>query len=103
MKNENLILYKKERLLKRSIDSDTTILSQDFIDFEKFIGLMELWTWEKIMASSIVLLSEDVGAMSKDEQIEFVFKKMNTVRDPKVTYQISGDHIFINFGFSTSE
>lgn len=95
--NDNEKLMKKEKLLRRPVESDTQILMQDLIDFGRCIGLMELWIWEGITASSVIFLLEDVAGLSKDEQIDLAFGK--TPRDPKTTYQVNGDYVYINYGF----
>jgi hypothetical protein len=92
-------MTKEQKLLNRPVDKDTEVILEDLVSFDQFPGLMELWKWDNITASSIILLQEDVKGMKENEIINFVFEKMKQPVDPQTTFKISGDYVYINFGF----
>lgn len=95
-------MTKEEKLMKRPVDDETTVLMEDLVNFDQFIGLMELWRWDGITASSVVLLQEDVAHLDQAELINFVFSKMKMPVDPHATFRIHLEYVYINFDFKVS-
>lgn len=91
---------KEKKLLERPVESDTKIIANAMLDFGDFKALYEKWVWDGVMASSVICLKEDVQDRSQQELIEFLFTTMKLPIDPQATYKVSGDYIFLNFGFS---
>lgn len=92
-------MTKEQKLMNRPVEEETTVLMEDLVNFDQFIGLMELWRWDGITASSIVLLQEDVVDFNQEDLIKFVFSKMKMPIDPHATFRIHLDYVYINFDF----
>jgi hypothetical protein len=95
-------MTKEQKLMNRPVEEETTVLMEDLVNFDQFIGLMELWRWDGITASSIVLLLEDVAGFDQAELINLVFSKMKRPVDPNATFSIHLDYVYINYDFKVS-
>jgi hypothetical protein len=96
-------MTKEERLLKRPRDENTRILAEHIVDFGAFKGLMELWQWGGICATSIILLNEDVRGQDREALIASLFHALGTPVDPQVTFQHSDDYLYVNFAFKVKD
>lgn len=94
---------KNKKLLQRPIEKDTTILNESLVLFEDIPALMELWSWAGITATTVIFLKQDFEDKSEDQMIDFVFKNIQAPRDPKTTFKIVGDYIYINFNFKVPD
>jgi len=101
MKNE--IEEKRKMLLKRPKEEDTNILMENLVELGDFPALMELWSWDGITASTVIILKEDVKELKKDEIIDLVFLKIKQKQDPQTTYKEKGEYIFVNYGFKLDD
>ncbi len=90
---------KKAKLLARPIEDDTNILSQTYIQFEECIGLFEVWSYDGITASSVIVLQADIVHFDKATLIKSLFTQMQFEFDQKHTTSVVGDYFFLNFNF----
>ncbi len=94
---------KEKKLMNRPIEEGTKILNEALVLFNETPALMELWSWEGVSATSVIFLKEDFLNKSQDQIIDFVFKSIQSVRDPKTTFKESGDYIYVNFNFKVQD
>lgn len=92
---------KARKLLSRPVEADTTLLLENIVEFKKWKieALMELWSWDGITASSIVLLSEDCHGLDDDSLIKKIKEDFKSFDDSSYTISRKEDYIYINFGF----
>lgn len=93
----------KQKLKNRPIENDTVILKEVMLEFRDFLGVFEVWQWDGISASTVVLVKSDVNHYSKEELIKTVFEQIQMPVDPKLTYSEKEDYVFINFGFNAED
>lgn len=92
-------MNKNQKLLERPIEQDTVILNESLVLFGEIPALMELWSWAGVTATSVIFLKEDFEGKSEDQIIDFVFKNIQAPRDPKTTFKLVGDYVYVNFDF----
>ena len=88
-----------KRLLNRPVEKDTRILMEDLVDFGEFQGLMELWVWDGITGSTIILLEYDVSRFSNEDLLGLLFDRMKQPKDPQTTLSRTGEFVYVNYGF----
>jgi hypothetical protein len=93
------VVDKKALLLARPIEDDTNILSQALIQFEECLGLFEVWSYDGITASSVIVLQADIAHLDQATLIKSLFRKMQFEFDQKHTTSVVGDYFFLNFNF----
>lgn len=92
-------MNKEQKLLERPVDEDTEILLEHIVEFKECLGLMELWRWEGIRASSIILLMEDIKDLNRDELVKSLLDQVKASPTTKMTTKENGDYFYLNFNF----
>lgn len=95
-------MTKEQKLLQRPVEEDTQIILENVVDFKECVGLMELWRWESIRGSSIILLKEDIDHLNKDELIKSLLEQVNVAPTSKTTFKEEGDYFYLNYNFIVS-
>jgi hypothetical protein len=87
------------RLLQRSIEPDTRILSTIYHRANGIPFLIEVWKWEAITGSTAVFLTNSVAGMNDADLQNFLTEKAGMDLHGGVTISRRGTYTFLNFGF----
>ena len=88
-----------QRLLERSIEEDTRILSAKYLRADGIAMLLERWSADGVRGSTVVFLQEHVSIMDDAELQQFLKEQGLDLGNAGVTVVRGGDHVFVNFGF----
>jgi hypothetical protein len=96
-------MTKVQKLLSRPLDSETDMIMEHIVEVEGIQALMEIWSWEGVMASSMVFLREDVSHLNQEQLVELVFRGINQQIDSQITFKETLEHVFVNYNFKVRD
>ena len=93
-----------DKFKKVPVDADTRILSSEERKIGDYDALIQLWSWDGIMGSSVIFANEDVAGLDEDEIAEIV-KASGFVRKEASVEANKSDsgYTFCSFGRSDLE
>jgi len=78
---------------------DTKIISIDYINLNGFDSRHEVWSWDGIMAESLIFCTNDFKN-PENEVLSIVEKYIKEkFNEKKHTIKIKGDFVFFNYNF----
>ena len=85
-------------------DPDTTILTQAEVEIGDLPALYQLWSWEGILAESVIFHSGDVAGVSDEALLQMVQNSYTMTPEDKSTIKRGTEgYVFVNFNFRLLE
>lgn len=83
------------------VENDTKIIFQQEAKFGEYDVLYQKWSWDGLMAESVIFATEDIAALN-EEQITNEVKSSPLVNtDSSITFKRdSSGYTFVNFNFN---
>ena len=88
-----------QRLLQRSIEEDTRIISANYLRADGIAMLLEGWSADGVSGSTVVFLTEHVARMDDATLQQFLTGQGLDLGSAGVTIVRREYHVFVNFGF----
>jgi hypothetical protein len=91
-----------QRLLRRTIEEDTRILSVEYFRENGIPFLLESWNWEGVRGQTAVFLREYVSGLKNEALVQLLNGQTGlNLAVSDVTVASGEEHTFVNFGFET--
>jgi hypothetical protein len=84
-------------------DPDTTILAQAEVEIGDLPALYQSWSWEGILAESVIFHSGDVAGVSDEALLQMVQDSYTILEDKFTIKRGSEGYVFVNFNFRLHE
>ncbi|MBT4732395.1 hypothetical protein HOB87_10565 [Candidatus Woesearchaeota archaeon] len=85
------------------VEEDTKIILRQEMSLGKYSVLYEYWSWDGIMAHSVIFVESDLGDCS-DSEIEDLIRATSLLKDKdsEITMKHVKGFVFVNFNFEIS-
>jgi hypothetical protein len=86
------------------LDPDTTILAQKEVEIGNLPALYQLWSWEGVLAASVIFHGDDVDGVSDEALLQMVQNSYTIPPEDKTTIKRGTEgYVFVNFNFRLYE